>query len=398
MDLQEANKKAVQLLDEERMHPTVKYISSCPENDPVRILRELASGLTPSDLRRHSPREIVENARTFMFQSTNYELLCALLSQLGQSDHSQFVQNICLRLSSGDGARRTRNASTYPMWNWLVSDLPLVAEFLVRNGGKAHLFAMLASDTTRMIPGHPLLLMQLEDLIAFNYTQFSDSEYVQLSSAISRFGTRASKQSAVYRMERVRDVRWSQLGAISATALCDAVSESCAGIAEQCRQARYYYLKGDLQEGLNLEVNQDKNAVGDYLHQLSFSASLLPTLDEAERLYHSQGTPYDSKHSLGLLRSFLENVQKEAMPLIHSKYGGDLKLDWGGGLAYLAQHEILSKAEEQFAVGLYRLISDEGVHPLIAQREYVRLTRNMVVEYTLLFLTKLTKLGLASAT
>jgi hypothetical protein len=83
------------------------------------------------------------------------------------------------------------------------------------------------------------------------------------------------------------------------------------------------------------------------------------------------------------------------MPQIHEKYGGELRADWGGGLAYLATHDVLSKAEELLAVSLYRLISDEGVHPLIVQREYVRLARNMVVEYSLLFLTKVAKLGLA---
>jgi hypothetical protein len=145
---------------------------------------------------------------------------------------------------------------------------------------------------------------------------------------------------------------------------------------------------------LNLEINQDKSAVQTYLQQFGFSPTLIETLDEAERFYLAQGTPFDSKNSLGHLRSFLENVQKESMPTIHSKFGGDLCLDWGGGLAYLAQNGVLSKAEEQFAVGLYRLISDEGVHPLIAQQEYVRLSRNMVVEYALLYLTKIQKLGL----
>ena len=48
------------------------------------------------------------------------------------------------------------------------------------------------------------------------------------------------------------------------------------------------------------------------------------------------------------------------MPNIHAKFGGDLCLDWGGGLAYLAANDVLSKAEAQVAIGLYRLVSDEG--------------------------------------
>lgn len=35
--------------------------------------------------------------------------------------------------------------------------------------------------------------------------------------------------------------------------------------------------------------------------------------------------------------------------------------------------EILTSTEEQFAVQLYALMSDTGVHPLMAEPEYVRL-------------------------
>ena len=39
------------------------------------------------------------------------------------------------------------------------------------------------------------------------------------------------------------------------------------------------------------------------------------------------------------------------------------------------------------------VLSDEGVHPLIAEKEFARLFRNMVIEYGLMFLTMLEKKG-----
>jgi len=39
-------------------------------------------------------------------------------------------------------------------------------------------------------------------------------------------------------------------------------------------------------------------------------------------------------------------------------------------------------------------LSDEGVHPLIAEKEFARLLRNMVIEYGLMFLTMLEKKGI----
>ncbi len=47
-----------------------------------------------------------------------------------------------------------------------------------------------------------------------------------------------------------------------------------------------------------------------------------------------------------------------------------------------------------FVTSLYTLMSDEGVHPLIAEREYVRIRRNMTYEYGLMFLTVLDKKNL----
>ena len=67
---------------------------------------------------------------------------------------------------------------------------------------------------------------------------------------------------------------------------------------------------------------------------------------------------------------------------------------WGEALTYLLDNTVLTKPEEQLASKFYTLMSDIGVHPLIAEREYARLMRNMSIEYGLLLLTKLDKLGL----
>jgi hypothetical protein len=393
MEIKEAIEKAKQLLDEERIAPTVKYGPSTENRDYLSTIAAMAGYLNFHQVRSQHPRNVLEDAKMFKFESTNYELLCALLSQVPQKEWSHFVNYISTRLNWGVGCTRNAHLPVYPKWKELISELPLVVEFLVRNGGKTRLFEMLAKAEPNLIPGHMLLLLELEDLIAFNFYQFTNTEYEQLSATITVFQKKASQQVDYYNQGNFRDTNWPEIGAVSGKGLSQAIERSCSGIVEQCRKARYFYLKGALREGLNLEVNQDKTAVETYLHQFGFTPSLVDTLNEAERLYHLQGTPFDSKNSLGHLRSFLENVQKEAMPRVHAKYGGNLSLDWGGGLAYLAKNDVLSKAEELFVMSLYRLISDEGVHPLIAQREYVRLARNMVIEYALLFLTKMDKLG-----
>jgi hypothetical protein len=97
---------------------------------------------------------------------------------------------------------------------------------------------------------------------------------------------------------------------------------------------------------------------------------------------------------MGHLRSFLENLHLQACGLAHKKFGGDQPNKWGEALKYLRDQNVLAAEEEQFAAKFYTLMSDTGVHPLVAEPEYARLMRNMSIEYGLLLLTKLDKLGL----
>jgi len=97
---------------------------------------------------------------------------------------------------------------------------------------------------------------------------------------------------------------------------------------------------------------------------------------------------------MGHLRSFLEQLHLEACTLAHKKFGGDPPSKWGQAHQYLRKHDVLTVKEQQFAIHFYALMSDTSVHPLVAEREYARLMRNMSIEYGLLLLTKLDKLGL----
>jgi hypothetical protein len=148
---------------------------------------------------------------------------------------------------------------------------------------------------------------------------------------------------------------------------------------------------------MNLEVNQDKDTVRTFLEKLGFAQLLIESLEEAERLYRTGATPFELKSSMGHLRSFLENLHLQACKLAHKRLGGLLPSKWGEALKYLRDRNVLTTKEELFAAQLYALMSDASVHPLVAEREYARLMRNISIEYGLLLLTKLDKLGLQSS-
>jgi len=398
MELREALSKADQILDEERVSPTVNYdCAPQTEQGVTKAFVAIAGTLNLATMRNERPRRIIENPTWYRFRSTNYDLLCAILTRLSENDRPAFISGVALRLVSPPGCMRRNYSVAFPGWNNLSSELPLVAEFIVRNHGKAQLIRALFE--AQRIPGHAPLLRQLEEMIALNYTVFTDSDYETLASAMVNISANAAAKERRYRTLSLVERKKvdAEILETSAIGLCLEVEASSKAIAEQCRKARYLYLRGSLSEGLNLEVNQDKIAVEQYIQQYGFPHTLVESMNEAERLYRDGATPFDFKGSMGNLRSFLENVHGEAMPALHAKFGGQFPQKWGEGLAYLSRNQVLSKTEEQFVASLYTLISDEGIHPLIAEKEDARLTCNIVIEYALRFFRKVEKLGVKVA-
>lgn len=402
MEFRNALDQANRILDEERRSPTVSYepgeSTAKPTTDPaLEVMRVLSEGLRGmsavtelQQARQQRPREVLEETRKYSFKSLNYNLLCALSAQLEERDRKFFIISLSSRVGMEPACGPAKSAA-FPAWNGLVSELPLVAEFMFRNGAKEEFLRTVAEADP--LPGHVLLMRHLEEMISLNFSLFTDAEYDSVAASVKNFMRIANDRLDKYSKGSQVFGR-GNLSHINVMELFRELQASGAAILEQCRKAQYLYLKGSLLEGLNLEINQDRDVVQSYLVQLGFSKNLIESLNVAEQLYRSSGTVFDLKSCIGHLRSFLENLKKEAMLGAVAKYGGNPPKTWGEGLIYLRQYRVLTKAEEGFAAGLYTLMSDEAVHPLFADREYARLARNMVIEYGLLFLRKLEKLGL----
>jgi hypothetical protein len=163
------------------------------------------------------------------------------------------------------------------------------------------------------------------------------------------------------------------------------------GLMEMGRKAVFLRLRESRTSDVNTEIQTDRDKVGSFLQRLSFSKVLIASLEQAEKSYREATNAFEYKECMSHLRSFLEDLHKEACILVQRKRGGAFPANWGKAIAYLAQEAVLTKTEEEFITALYRLVSDVGVHPLVAEREYARLMRNMNIEYGLLFLTRLDK-------
>jgi hypothetical protein len=143
----------------------------------------------------------------------------------------------------------------------------------------------------------------------------------------------------------------------------------------------------------NLEIEGDKIKVLSFLDSLGFNPLLIASLNRAEERYHNSSDVFDMKDCLGNIRTFYEHLNRDAGQALAKNMGTTVVDEWDPTLTFFKNSNFFSAQQDKFARGLYTLLSDEGVHALIAEREFARLLRNMVIEYGVMFLTMLEKKG-----
>lgn len=338
-------------------------------------------------LKRERPRKLYEDQKLrIRFRSVNYDLLLALLGHVNESSKASLFDTIVTRIGDPTAFARAEHPLQYPYWNPFVSELPLIAELCVRHGQKATLFH--AISLAESSPAILILLLQLEDMLSFNFNLFSEEELKECEAAIDSFIVLRQSHP---RRDYVGQYQWKNGQRSHLAYFWQELDATCKSVKQECRRGQYLYLKGHLLKQTNLEVNQDKEAVVGFLQSLAFNPTLIESLEKSEELYRTASSPFDLKSSMSHLRSFLENLHIEAAGRVAAKSASARPSKWGQAILLLRQQNILTEKEEDLVSAFYTVVSDNAIHPLIAEREYARLMRNIAIEYGLLLLSKLEK-------
>jgi hypothetical protein len=406
MELREALDQARMILDQEDKEPTLNYrfvSKGWPEEmkwgtniRSQNYTPEMAGVIALRQIRKRSPRIVYENPNEWQFESTNYSLLMAIYSQLSESDQGLLIGGL-LNIWTRKYIKKTVVAQhLYPSWNGCTSASSLLAEFSVRN---KHLKILLGVLDGIELPTASIAVMfvQLSEMISLNFDLFSDRELVVMPAALRNLRDVSYRQT--WQTKRPRgatgpvEKNEHYKGGFDVEG--DEIANAVDAFLLQCEKARYWYLKGALQQSRNPEIETDKTKVITYLERLGFTRDMRNSLNVAEQNYRDESDGFELKACLGHLRSFLEQLHIQAcVPVAASISDTRPPQKWGKATLYLRTNGILSQMEEAFITSLYTLVSDEAIHPLVAQREYARLRRNMIIEYGLMFLTVLDKKGM----
>jgi hypothetical protein len=408
MDLNDAFLQARILLDNEIDRSTITYRYTGHEwpeelrydqwlrNNYLGLPQFAANNYALPRMRKKPLREVVESPDRWELASTNYDLMMAIYGQLRDSDRPIFLGGLLDTYTHISVHARAEVSTSYPCWNGRTSALPLLAELCIRNG-MLDLLLKVLNQLELPNSNVAVLMVHLQEIISLNFDVFSPSELDSFPEQLARLHDIAKRQT--WKSKNLRLIKshktvtnpdykpgFEQAGT--------AVVQGIDAFLKQCAKARYFYLKGALQRSGNLEIESDKKTVEDFLSKLGFSPLMVQSLNEAEQLYRTGATAFELKSCLSHLRSFLEQLHMQGAKA--AALPGESAPDkWGAATTFLRNHEVITLKTEQFITPLYTLVSDEAVHPLIAERQYARLFRNIVIEYGLLFLSTLEKKGLS---
>jgi hypothetical protein len=405
MELGQSLRDAFHILEEERVRPTLKYdyVSDTWPQEIWYQEHDLRSkGFTPAmagtialaQLRMKRPREVQEDPKRFKFESLNFNLLLTIMSQLASEARPSFILGLLKPMLAASPTNAVGNQAMFPCYRHHTSSLTLLLEFCVRNGYAQALFdATLAVKMPSV--GICVMLLELEELLSLNFNLFSRVEIDNLPTALAHLREVGERQTWSSKAPRgggkmVENPHYRQ-GFSSEGA---EMVKSIDAIGQQCNQARFFYIKGALQQTTNLEIESDKTKVIGFLDSLGFDPLLTASLARAEQQYSSASGPFDWKDCLGHIRSFYEHMNIDAGQAFAKSVGTTCVDKWDPTLTFFKNKGFFTDQQGKFARGLYTLLSDEGVHPLMTEREFARLLRNMVIEYGLMFLTMLEKKGI----
>ena len=342
--------------------------------------------------RKESPRLVTETPPIYRFSGTNFELLMSIYGSVTENERPHLIDHVLRRVESG-GTNAYYKPENYPfpIFSGRVCELPLIVEFCVRTGNIEPFFEATAKSKIPTVP-LAIMMMQLEETIALSWDWFSNEQLGRIRKWLAPLREMADRQTHSARGHRGAMVK-NPYYVMGREDEANQIVESIDGVAKECEQARFFYLKGALQQTVNLEVESDKARVESFLAKLGFSTDMIKSLNAAENDYRSSTNPFELKSCLGHLRSFLEHLHREAAKSIATSAGITVMDRWGDAILFLREQGYFTKQHESFVASLYTLLSDESVHALTADREYARLLRNVTIEYGVMFLTVLDKRG-----
>jgi len=160
------------------------------------------------------------------------------------------------------------------------------------------------------------------------------------------------------------------------------------GVEKNIQSVRYQRLKKELLEGVNPEINTDKQILVSRMEELGFRRSILAALEELERKVHGAGKPLDFKVCMDLVRTIFEEIVEDAAKKAASAKNRPSpppgSKDFQPWNQLLVNVGAVTEKEGEVLQKLYNYLSTAGTHQLESAPEQLRVAKNTIIEWSLL--------------
>ena len=360
MDTEKLKQDINVILTAEAETQTIEWI----EEREVGGRQSMLPGLTPEQT---LAGDLASNHR---LQSQNYNLLRALFDRItNDEDRKVFIDQI-------EKASRDHPAAT------------LAFLFLIKQRGvdSALQFLHVGNIVSRAYFGtHPpmLCLEMLEKYIRFEHNSLTEEDLNKIAKRINYI--RMYPEYDITHQGGIGEVRTPKPNAFEISKTKD-IARNIGCAIDKIRHMR---LSKDLLEGVNLEINQDRNTVKHYLEQFGFPSDLIENIRNVEEAYQSAQSGFDYKTCADHLRSFILGLTKEIADKV-AQHDGDTRQKKPA--KYLHDKDFFySTQESDLFQSFIRYLSSDSVHQLRSDREVARIGKNVAIEFALLLSQRLEK-------
>jgi hypothetical protein len=161
-------------------------------------------------------------------------------------------------------------------------------------------------------------------------------------------------------------------------------------VGKTIEKIRYLRLKKELTEGVNPELNVDREVLISRMEQLGFRRAIVDALHELDRKLNEAGKPLDFKGCMDLARTLYEELVEDAAKTSAAKVGRPAPSAGAGNFQpwnqLLMTAGVLTADEEALSQKLYNFLSNVGAHQLGSALEHVRVAKAMIIELGMLVL------------
>ena len=166
-------------------------------------------------------------------------------------------------------------------------------------------------------------------------------------------------------------------------------------IISQIEHIRFNNLSKKL-DGLNLEINIDKEKTFEKIKYFDFPEILIDALNKIDESYFNPSTDkFDISGNIKLLREFwnkltdsiANNIKDKTKEEVPKPNPGESLI--GNQRRYIKKHLKMSDPEDKLLDAIIDITNKQGGHALISDIESFRLSKNISIEIALLLLNKL---------